>query len=133
MLAAWNFRNGQLSHVWTFDSNSNTSYEGDGNHNLSAGDADGDGFDEIMYGAAAIDHNGQGMWNSGLGHGDAMHFSDLVPGRAGLEVWGIHENANIGSALLDARTGAIVWNTGAGDVGRVVAADITASSPGAEC
>ncbi|MBN1311572.1 MAG: cellulose binding domain-containing protein [Anaerolineae bacterium] len=134
VLAAWNFRNGQLSHIWTFDTdNGYSSYAGQGNHNLSAGDSDNDGYDEIMYGSMAVDHNGRGMWNSGLGHGDAMHFSDLVPSRSGLEVWGIHENADIGSALLDARTGAIVWHTGAGDVGRGVAADITASSAGAEC
>jgi rhamnogalacturonan endolyase len=134
VLAVWNFRGGQLEHVWTFDTDDGYGpYEGQGNHNLSAGDVDNDGYDEIVYGSAAIDHDGNGLWNSGLGHGDAMHLSDLVPSRPGLEKWGIHENADIGSALLDARTGAIIWNTGAGDVGRGVAADITASSPGAEC
>ncbi len=42
---------------------------------------------EIVYGAAAIDDNGRGLHATGLGHGDAMHLSDLDPDRPGLEVF----------------------------------------------
>jgi len=135
VLVAWNWRNGQLTHVWTFDTaNGYPSYEGQGNHNLSVGDVDGDGKDEIVYGAMAVDHDGKGLWNTGLGHGDAMHLSDLDPDRPGLEVWGIHEGANTpGSAFLDAKTGQVIWKTANADVGRGVAADLTASYRGAEC
>jgi hypothetical protein len=38
---------------------------------------DQDGFDEIVYGACSIDHDGKGLYSTGFGHGDAMHCSDL--------------------------------------------------------
>lgn len=134
MLVAYDYRNGSLTKRWTFDSTKgNSSYQGQGNHNLSVADVDSDGKDEIIYGACAINDDGTGLWNSGLGHGDALHVSDFNPDRAGLEVWGIHEGAsNPGSALLDARTGAILWQTPNADVGRGVAADISSSNRGAE-
>jgi len=72
-------------------------------------DLDGDGKDEIVYGAMAVNDDGTGLWNSGLGHGDALHVSDIDPNRPGLEIWGIHEQAQIGSALLDGKTGKIIW------------------------
>jgi rhamnogalacturonan endolyase len=134
VLAAWDFRNGSLSRRWTFDSNNNSSYAGQGNHNLSVADVDGDGRDEIIYGSCCIDDNGNGLWNSRLGHGDAMHVTDIDPNRSGFEVWGIHEgDSTPGSALLDGRTGSIIWQTGNADVGRGCAGDLTASSRGMEC
>jgi rhamnogalacturonan endolyase len=134
VLAAWDWRDGTLTHRWTFDSNEGySSYAGQGNHNLSVADVDGDGKDEIVYGSMAVDDNGTGLWNSRLGHGDAMHLSDMDPDRPGLEVWGIHENAQVGSALLDARTGAIIWGTGPADVGRGTAGDLVAAHFGMEC
>ncbi|UCE07911.1 MAG: T9SS type A sorting domain-containing protein, partial [bacterium] len=88
----------------------------------------------IVYGACCIDHDGTGLWTTGLGHGDAMHLSDLDPDRPGLEKWGIHEGSGSpGSALLDARTGEILWQSANSDAGRGVAADLTASYRGAEC
>lgn len=134
MLVAYDYRNGALTKRWTFDSTKGYSaYQGQGNHNLSVADVDFDGKDEIIYGACAIDDNGTGLWNSSLGHGDALHVSDFNPDRQGLEVWGIHEGtATPGSALLDARTGAVIWKTANADVGRGVAADVSATTRGAE-
>lgn len=114
VLAAWNFRGGKLSHIWTFDSDDQTpgnrDYRGQGNHNLSVADVDGDGRDEIIYGAAAIDDDGKGLYSTGWGHGDALHVSDLDPDRPGLEVFNIQERFDdAGANFRDARTGREIW------------------------
>ena len=139
VIVAWDFRNGSLTRRWTFDSNSsgNGGYAGQGNHNLSIADVDADGRQEIIYGSATIDDNGAGMYRTGFGHGDALHVGDLIPGRAGLEVFTIHEAGDQPAAdVHDARTGQVIWqrpgNGGVEGPGRGVAADIHAGSPGAE-
>ena len=134
VLAAWDWRGGQLARRWTFDSRDGNpehrKYEGQGNHNLSVGDVDGDGRDEITYGACAIDDDGKGLFVTGLGHGDALHLSDMDPDRPGLEVFQPHETPALygpnGSSFRDARTGAVIFGIpGEGaDVGRGVAFDI---------
>jgi rhamnogalacturonan endolyase len=114
VLAAWNWRDGELSHIWTFDSDNGTpgnrEYRGQGNHNLSVGDVDGDGRDEIMYGASAIDDNGKGLYSTGLGHADAMHFTDHIPDKPGLEVFNIQERfGDAGMNMRNAATGEMYW------------------------
>lgn len=138
-IAAWDFRDGKLTKRWGFDSSApgNEAFAGQGNHQLSIADVDGDGRDEIIYGSMAIDDNGKGLWSSGLRHGDAMAVSDLDPTHPGLEKFGSHEevrrNGGIGAAMLDARTGKILWSTPSDkDTGRAVAADIDPRFPGAE-
>ncbi|GAA1009373.1 rhamnogalacturonan lyase [Acrocarpospora pleiomorpha] len=135
VIAAWDFRNGTLTRRWTFDSNSaGSQYAGQGNHQLSIGDVDQDGRDEIIFGAMTINDNGSPLWNTGLGHGDALHVGDLNPARAGLEVFKVsEETARPGSWFADARTGQVLWQSASGaDNGRGVSADIWAGSPGAE-
>jgi rhamnogalacturonan endolyase len=138
-LAAYDWNGRKLSLRWLFDSSApgNAKFASNGNHQLSVADVDGDGRDEIVYGSMAVDDNGQGLWSAGLGHGDAMHVSDLDPERPGLEKFGVHENmrqsGNVGAAMLDARTGAVLWTTKADrDTGRGVAFDIDPRYPGAE-
>jgi rhamnogalacturonan endolyase len=139
VLVAWNYRDGELTRVWTFDSDDGTqgnrAYRGQGNHNLSVADVDGDGKDEIIYGACAIDHDGKGLYTTGLGHGDAMHLSDMDPNRPGLEVWSIHENPShpYGGSFLDAATGEIIWGLTLNDPGRGLAMDIDPRYLGYEC
>lgn len=127
-LEAWNWRDGKLTRVWSFSSADprHDGYAGQGNHNLSIGDVDGDGRDEIIYGACAIDDDGRGLYTTGLGHGDAMHLSDIDPERPGLEVFDIHEKVSHphGVELRDARSGEIIWSKPSPDVGRGVAFDI---------
>ncbi|QOS76604.1 rhamnogalacturonan lyase [Paenibacillus sp. JNUCC31] len=136
VLVAYNWRDGQLTKQWTFDSNAsgNSGYAGQGNHNLSVADVDGDGKDEIVYGAMAVDDNGKGLYTTGLKHGDAMHLSDLDPDRAGLEVFQVHETpSNAGVEFRDARTGQLIWGIPTTkDIGRSMAADIDPRYKGAE-
>ncbi|SFE51778.1 rhamnogalacturonan endolyase [Paenibacillus algorifonticola] len=137
VIAAFDFRNGSLTSRWTFDTNSsgNSAYAGQGNHSLSVADVDNDGKDEIIFGAMTVDDNGQKLYNTNMGHGDAMHVSDLDPNRAGLEVFKVNEDTSkpYGAQVHDAATGQILWGayTGA-DTGRGMAADIDPRYPGAE-
>jgi len=139
-IAAIDYRNGKLSKRWYFDSEAPgvpKGYSGQGNHQLSVADVDGDGRHEIVYGAMAIDDDGKPLWTTGMGHGDAMHVSDLDPARPGLEKFGVHEtmsmSGNIGAAMLDARTGEVLWSTPAQqDTGRGVVGDIDPRYAGAE-
>ncbi len=136
-IAAYDWDGKTFKERWFFDSNAsgNGAAAGQGNHNLTAGDVDGDGFDEIIQGACAIDHDGKFMYSTRLGHGDAMHLGDLDPDNPGLEVWEVHENggAAYGYELHDARTGKILWGTKTGtDNGRGMTGDIDASSRGHE-
>jgi rhamnogalacturonan endolyase len=139
VLAAWNWRDGKLSHVWTFDSHAgpreNRDYTGQGNHSLCVADVDGDGRDEIVYGACCIDDDGTGLYSTGLGHGDALHVSDLDPARAGLEAFDIHERPRhaYGIELRDAANGKVLWGAPSPDVGRGLALDVDPRHRGFEC
>jgi rhamnogalacturonan endolyase len=133
---AWDWRNGQLTQRWTFDSNvSGSQYTSQGNHQLSVADSDADGKDEIMFGSMAINDNGSPMWNNNTHHGDAYHVGDLIPSRAGLEIFKPSEHTDqVADWMGDARTGQIIWShpTCGCDNGRGVSGDVWAGSAGAE-
>lgn len=135
-VAAFNWDGRVLQRRWASDhATPDTGAFGQGNHNLAAGDIDGDGRDEIVQGGCAFDDDGTLLYRTGLGHGDAMHLGDLDPDHEGLEVWCVHESskAAYGQELHDARTGSILWGTRTGDDnGRGLAADIDAGSRGHE-
>ena len=138
VLAAWDFRNGELSSRWVFDSkNGQNPYSGMGNHNLSVADVDSDGKDEIIFGSMVVDDNGEGLYTTGFRHGDALHVGDLDPERPGLEVFGIHEIENNttgpGVVLYAAEDGGVLFKAADNrDVGRGVAGNIDPAHKGAE-
>jgi hypothetical protein len=122
-----------------------------GFHSLSASDVDGDGKQEIVYGSATIDDDGSVLYSSKdvlppgsadpgavarLGHGDAMHVTDIDPQRPGLEIFTVHEGATFapyGYALRDAKTGQVIYGEYSGrDTGRGMVGDILPSEPGLE-
>ncbi|HEX6278641.1 MAG TPA: rhamnogalacturonan lyase, partial [Pyrinomonadaceae bacterium] len=113
VIAAWDFRKGKLTNRWVFDSDAteeNRKYRGQGNHQLSVADVDADGRDEIVFGAMVLDDDGKGLYSTGLGHGDALHVSDLDPDRPGLEVFDIQERFDdAGAHFRDARSGEVLW------------------------
>lgn len=146
VITAWNFKNEKLTKQWTFDSDDpahpeNKLYRGQGNHNLSIADVDGDEKDEIVFGAMTIDDNGKGLYSTGLGHGDALHVSDLDPNHPGLEVFDIQERFDdAGASFRDAKTGEILWKKASVKAGadgegpgRGLALDIDPRYPGYEC
>lgn len=112
VIAAWDWRDGKLTSRWVFDSDklgppdTTNPWRGQGNHNLSVADVDGDGKQDIIYGAMVVGSDGQGLYSTGWGHGDALHVGDFVPDNPGLEVGDIQERFDQqGLSLRDARTG----------------------------
>ncbi|WP_341939462.1 rhamnogalacturonan lyase family protein [Marinimicrobium sp. C2-29] len=145
VVATFNFDGQTLSENWTYDSDTaEQSIAGQGAHSLSVADVDEDGRDEIIFGAATLDDDGTVLYNTGLGHGDALHVADIIPDNEGLEVFMVHESSasyitedgNFGVEVHDAQTGEILISqpsNGEGDdVGRGVTGDIDPEFAGME-
>ncbi len=111
---------------------------GQGNHSVAVADVDGDGCHEILYGAAAIDHDGSLLYSTKdrmpdgelrkLGHGDAMHVARIDPDRPGMEIFNVFEGGRsvpYGYALRDGETGEVLFGERAeGDLGRCMIGDV---------
>lgn len=94
---------------------------GEGAHWIAVGDCDGDTKQEIVYGSAALDHDGSLLYRTGLKHGDALHLGDFLPDLPGLEVFMVHEDSPYGCDLRDAATGKLIYHqTATSDTGRGV-------------
>ncbi len=137
--AAYDWRDGQLTLRWIFNSEDpgNEAYREQGNHQMTIGDVDGDGKDEIINGSSAINDDGKPLWTYRYGHGDALHMTDMDPDRPGQEIWINLESQGsydgMGLRLYDAKTGETVWGVPTtGDVGRSMAADIDPNHKGYE-
>ena len=124
---------------------------GQGFHSLSAADVDGDGRQEIVYGSATIDDDGSLLYSSfdtlpvgssapgteaKLGHGDAIHVTDIDPDRPGLEIFSVHEGATgapYGWAMRDAADGEVLFGGYTGrDTGRGMIGDVDPTVRGIE-
>lgn len=122
-----------------------------GFHSPSSADVDAEGKHEIVYGAATIDDDGSVLYSSfdvlpvgsaapgelaRLGHGDAMHVTDIDPVRPGLETWTVHEGgtfAPYGSVMRDAATGEVLFGAYSGrDTGRGMIGDVRPDVAGME-
>jgi len=135
VLAAYRWDGKELKNQWVFDTKDPqwADWTSQGNHNLRVGDVDGDGKDEITYGAMAIDDNGKGLYNTHMGHGDALHLTAFDPSSKKLQVWDCHEDKKDGSDFRDAATGRVIFKIPSNtDVGRCMAADIDPTNYGVE-
>jgi rhamnogalacturonan endolyase len=137
---AWTLRGRKLQRLWRWtNERAPFKYQGQGQHSIKVADIDGDGFDEILNGSIAIDHDGRTLWSTGLGHGDRFYVSDIDPQRPGLEVWYTIEDPHPqnGVSLWEARTGTLIFGTGEATNDNQVAGglcgDIDPTLPGAEC
>ncbi|MBE6327142.1 MAG: T9SS type A sorting domain-containing protein [Bacteroidales bacterium] len=135
-IAAYDFIDGKLVQRWFHDSpTSGQGAYGEGFHNVSVADVDNDGFDEIIYGSATIDHDGRLYSRTGYGHGDAMHVSRMFPDDNDFYGWFVHEDKGsaYGYELRNLRTNNVVFGKKTGtDVGRGFAADVDPDNPGFE-
>ena len=136
-LAAYDVVGKKLIKRWKFraDKNQNIAYTNQGNHNIAVGDVDGDGRDEIVYGACAIDHDGTGVYSTRLGHGDALHFGKFDPSTKGLDYMQVHEHGDCpyGLEVRNPATGEVLWGKFVGkDTGRGMTAKVDPRYPGAQ-
>jgi hypothetical protein len=136
---AWTLRNRKLEKIWRWtNERAPFKYQGQGQHSIKTGDIDGDGFDEILNGSIAIDHDGRTMWSTGMGHGDRFYLADIDPARPGLEIWYTIEDPHPqnGVSLWDARTGDLIFGTRESNkdnqIAGGLAGDIDPALPGME-
>ncbi|WP_221930239.1 T9SS type A sorting domain-containing protein [Gracilimonas mengyeensis] len=134
VVVAWDWRNGELTQRWVFDTDDpeyGSSWEGQGNHQLSVADADNDGRHEIIYGSVVIDDDGSGLHNTGQGHGDALHVTQMVKGDPIPKIFMPHEWDQYGVSLRNADDGSMLFNNDkSGDIGRGAAAELDSEVPG---
>ncbi len=117
---------------------------GQGDHSLSTADVDGDGCDEIIFGACTIDHDGSILYSTAdvmpdgrmeyLGHGDSMHVAKIDPDKEGFQIFNVFEEGSsvpYGWALRDGATGKVIFGEPADrDLGRCMIGDIDPNTRG---
>lgn len=132
---AYGYEGGAFHELFTFafrDNGNPTEF-----HHIRIGDVDGDGKDEVMNGAFALDHDGKVLWNANISHGDRFRMSDIDPDLPGQEIFAIQQNAPdmLGQVLYSATTGESIkrwYMSSVGDVGRGECMDVDPAHKGYE-
>ena len=107
----------------TSKNNPNKTLYAQGAHSVSVADVDNDGYDEIIFGSAVLDHDGTVLTYDGRGHGDAEHVSDF-DNDGKQEIFMAHEagkhNDKIIPYAVDIKryNGDIMLQAAQGDIGR---------------
>ena len=107
----------------TSKNNTNKTLYAQGAHSVSVADVDNDGYDEIIFGSAVLDHDGTVLTYDGRGHGDAEHVSDF-DNDGKQEIFMAHEagkhNDDIIPYAVDIKryNGDIMLQAAKGDIGR---------------
>ena len=107
----------------TSKNNTNKTLYAQGAHSVSVADVDNDGYDEIIFGSAVLDHDGTVLMYDGRGHGDAEHVSDF-DNDGKQEIFMAHEagkhNDKIIPYAVDIKryNGDIMLQAAQGDIGR---------------
>ena len=135
---AVDFDGSKITQKWFYESPKSKELYGQGTHSISVGDIDADGCDEIIFGSAALDHDGSFLYSTGGGHGDALHLAQMIPGREGLQVMMPHEEKGSAykydTSVRDAATGEVLFfdPQSGNDIGRGLAANVSSKYPGYE-
>ena len=139
--------NDDSAHLGRGDSPTHGLLAGQGNHSMAVADVDGDGCQEIVYGAAVIDQDGSLLYSSygpmpdgsvaKFGHGDSMHCGVIDSDRPGQQIFNVFEGASAapwGFALRDAETGEVIFGRPADtDLGRCMVGDTVPGVRGLQC
>lgn len=138
VMRAYDVVNKKFVTRWAEDFDTNNSkwsaYAYQGNHNYTIADVDGDGRDEVVYGSMVVDDDGNGLYSTGYGHGDAIHVGDFDPYHKGIEIFTCLENSpHWGAAFRDGATGeAFIKYVHGSDCGRCNAGKVTDDFLGAQ-
>ncbi len=128
----------QLDQIWYWEATGdNADYRGQSAHNLVPSDVDRDGKDELVIGAAVIDHDGKSLWTLKMGHPDMCYVADIDPDNEGLEIfYGMEtRQKEHGLCVVDAKTGKKLWGHDKPTRhihSQGMAADVLAEYPGIE-
>ncbi|MCC8089780.1 MAG: hypothetical protein LIO79_11085 [Rikenellaceae bacterium] len=104
IMQAWDYRGGQLTQRWEFKAaknGPNAAFDGQGNHQIRIADVDGDGRDDVIFGAMTVSSYGTGLYSYGYGHGDAIQVGKFIKGSTGLQIWSCFEDGDVGASFRD--------------------------------